>query len=73
MRQTSHETRRIFGQNHSNYYSYFLFFCFFLFCKLVNISAMVVRAGLLLVRGQLQIVFHKMINFQKIVLNEFMS
>lgn len=29
--------------------------------------------SVLLVRGQLQIVFHKLINFQKIVLNEFMS
>lgn len=29
--------------------------------------------SVLLVRGQLQIVFHKLLNFQKIVLNEFMS
>lgn len=56
---------------------YLLFFFlsfFFLFLKgskhLCNGSAC---GSVLLVRGQLQIVFHKLINFQKIVLNEFMS
>lgn len=54
--------------------SIILFSFFFLFLKggkhLCDGSAC---GSVLLVRDQLQIVFHKLINFQKIVLNEFMS
>lgn len=47
---------RIFGQNYS------ILFLFPFSLKVVNISAMVVRAGLCYLRGQLQIVFHKLSN-----------